>query len=235
MKNRNRWLTMPLAAGVAAGLLSGCGSQQGSGAASGGGSVVMGMSDDILATDPASGYDPGSWLLFNNVFQSLLSFPKGSSTPEPEAAQACSFDRGGSTVYRCTLRPGLTFSNGDALTSEDVKYSFERVLKINDPSGPASMLTSLGKIDTPDAKSVVFHLKVPDATFPSKIASGGKLHRRPQGVPGRQAPHRRRGHRLRRLQAGLLQRQAGRLLGQLRLQGHRQGQELRPDHEALPR
>ncbi|MEV5279376.1 ABC transporter substrate-binding protein [Streptomyces sp. NPDC051994] len=172
MKNRNRWLTMPLAAGVAAGLLSGCGSQQGSGAASGGGSVVMGMSDDILATDPASGYDPGSWLLFNNVFQSLLSFPKGSSTPEPEAAQACSFDRGGSTVYRCTLRPGLTFSNGDALTSEDVKYSFERVLKINDPSGPASMLTSLGKIDTPDAKSVVFHLKVPDATFPSKIASG---------------------------------------------------------------
>ena len=172
VKNRNRWLTMPLAAGVAAGLLSGCGSQQGSGAASGGGSVVMGMSDDILATDPASGYDPGSWLLFNNVFQSLLSFPKGSSTPEPEAAQACSFDRGGSTVYRCTLRPGLTFSNGDALTSEDVKYSFERVLKINDPSGPASMLTSLGKIDTPDAKSVVFHLKVPDATFPSKIASG---------------------------------------------------------------
>ncbi|MEV8527697.1 ABC transporter substrate-binding protein [Streptomyces sp. NPDC052000] len=172
MKNRNRWLTMPLAAGVAAGLLSGCGSQQGSGAASGGGSVVMGMSDDILATDPASGYDPGSWLLFNNVFQSLLSFPKGSSTPEPEAAQACSFDRGGSTVYRCTLRPDLTFSNGDALTSEDVKYSFERVLKINDPSGPASMLTSLGKIDTPDAKSVVFHLKVPDATFPSKIASG---------------------------------------------------------------
>ncbi|MFJ8309329.1 MULTISPECIES: ABC transporter substrate-binding protein [unclassified Streptomyces] len=170
---RNRWLTMPLAAGVAAGLLSGCGSQQdGNGSSGGGGSVVMGMSDDILATDPASGYDPGSWLLFNNVFQSLLSFPKGSSTPEPEAAQACSFDKGGSTVYRCTLRPGLTFSNGDKLTSEDVKYSFERVLKINDASGPAPMLTTLGKIDTPDEKTVVFHLKVPDATFPSKIASG---------------------------------------------------------------
>ncbi|MFD7340576.1 ABC transporter substrate-binding protein [Streptomyces violascens] len=173
MKIRNRWLTTPLAAGVAAGLLSGCGTQEGGDAASdGGGSVVMGMSDDILATDPASGYDPGSWLLFNNVFQSLLSFPKGSSTPQPEAAQACSFDRGGSTVYRCTLRSGLTFSNSDKLTSEDVKFSFERVLKINDPNGPAPMLATLGKIETPDEKTVVFHLKVPDATFPSKIASG---------------------------------------------------------------
>ena len=41
----------------------------------------MGMSDEVLATDPASGYDPGSWLLFNNVFQSLLSFPKGGTDP----------------------------------------------------------------------------------------------------------------------------------------------------------
>ena len=47
----------------------------------------MGMSDEVLATDPASGYDPGSWLLFNNVFQSLLSFPKGGTTPQPEAAR----------------------------------------------------------------------------------------------------------------------------------------------------
>ncbi|MEU5433354.1 ABC transporter substrate-binding protein [Streptomyces sp. NPDC020719] len=171
MKIRNRWLTAPLAAGLAAGLLSGCGSDDGSSSGNGQ-SVVMGMSDDILATDPASGYDPGSWLLFNNVFQSLLSFPKGSSTPQPEAADRCSFDKGGSQVFRCTLRDGLKFSNGHALTSEDVKFSFERVLRINDANGPAPLLSTLGKIDTPDPQTVVFHLKVPDATFPSKIASG---------------------------------------------------------------
>ena len=47
----------------------------------------MGMSDDVLATDPASGYDPGSWLLFNNVFQSLLSFPKGGIDPAARGRQ----------------------------------------------------------------------------------------------------------------------------------------------------
>ncbi|MFF8845008.1 ABC transporter substrate-binding protein [Streptomyces sp. NPDC015127] len=172
MKARNKWLTTPLAAGLAAGLLSGCGDQEGGAGSDGSGSLVIGMSDEVLATDPAAGYDPGSWLLFNNVFQSLLSFPKGSSTPQPEAAERCTFDEGGSTVYRCTLRDGLTFSNGNPLTSKDVKFSFERVRKIASDAGPMPLLSTIGKIETPDAKTVVFRLKVPDATFPSKIASG---------------------------------------------------------------
>ncbi|MCX5202276.1 ABC transporter substrate-binding protein [Streptomyces sp. NBC_00237] len=169
-----KWPTALLTAGLSAGLLTGCGttSSSGGGSTSGTGQpVTMGMSDEIKATDPASGYDPGSWLLFNNVFQSLLAFPKGGSEPQPEAAQNCAFDTG-STVYRCTLREGLTFSNGNPLTSQDVKYSFERTLKINDPAGPAVMLSTIKSIDTPDDSKVVFHLKVPDATFPSKIASG---------------------------------------------------------------
>lgn len=171
MKTRNQWLAAPLGAVTAAALLSGCGATDGSTAGSAKG-VVMGISDKVKATDPASGYDPGSWLLFNNVFQSLLNFPKGGTTPEPDAAEACGFEGSGSTTYVCTLRGGLKFSNGNALTSKDVKHSFERTLKINDENGPAVMLASIGTIDTPDDKTVVFHLKAPDATFPSKIASG---------------------------------------------------------------
>jgi peptide/nickel transport system substrate-binding protein len=172
VKARNKWLTTPLAAGLAAGLLSGCGDQEGGAGFDGSDSLVIGMSDEVLATDPAAGYDPGSWLLFNNVFQSLLSFPKGSSTPQPEAAERCTFDEGGSTVYRCTLRDGLTFSNGNTLTSKDVKFSFERVRKIASDAGPMPLLSTIDKIETPDEKTVVFRLNVPDATFPSKIASG---------------------------------------------------------------
>ncbi|MGW0899880.1 ABC transporter substrate-binding protein, partial [Streptomyces goshikiensis] len=168
---RNQWLAAPLGAATAAALLSGCGSQDGT-AAGGGKGVVMGISDKVKATDPASGYDPGSWLLFNNVFQSLLSFPKGGTTPEPDAAQACNFEGGESKTYKCVLRSGLKFSNGNSLTSKDVKYSFERTLKINDENGPAVMLSSIASIDAPDDKTVVFHLKTSDATFPSKIASG---------------------------------------------------------------
>ncbi|MEU8030190.1 ABC transporter substrate-binding protein [Streptomyces sp. NPDC049099] len=171
MNMRNQWPVLPIVAGLASGLLTGCGSETGDSGGTGS-SVVMGMSDDVLATDPASGYDPGSWLLFDNVFQSLLSFPKGGTQPQPELAKACSFTDSRATEYRCQLKDGLKFSNGDPLTSKDVKFSFDRMLKINDPAGPAIMFPMLGGIDTPDAKTVVFHLKTSDATFPSKIASG---------------------------------------------------------------
>ncbi|WP_020141341.1 ABC transporter substrate-binding protein [Streptomyces sp. 351MFTsu5.1] len=171
MNKRIQWPVLPIVAGLASGLLTGCGTDSGD-SGSGGSSVVMGMSDDVLATDPASGYDPGSWLLFNNVFQSLLSFPKGGTEPEPDAAQKCEFTDTRTQVYTCTLKDGLKFSNGDALTSKDVKFSFDRTLKINDDAGPAIMFPMLEKVETPDEKTVVFRLNTPDATFPSKIASG---------------------------------------------------------------
>ncbi|MEE1939170.1 ABC transporter substrate-binding protein [Streptomyces sp. TRM 70361] len=157
--------------GMVAALLAGCG--EGDAADAGRGErIVMGMTDEVPATDPASGYDPGSWLVFNNVFQSLLSFPRGGTDPQPEAAEECAFTDGASRVFRCTLKEGLKFTSGNSLTSEDVKFSFERTLRIDDPDGPAVMLAGIDTIDTPDERTVVFRLDRPDATFPQKIASG---------------------------------------------------------------
>ncbi|MEU9184614.1 ABC transporter substrate-binding protein [Streptomyces sp. NPDC048484] len=171
MNMRTKLPVLPAVAGLAAGLLTGCGSETGTADGSGT-DIVMGMTDDVLATDPASGYDPGSWLLFNNVFQSLLSFPKGGTEPEPEAARECAFTDTAAKVYECTLRDGLRFSNGDDLTSKDVKFSFDRMRRIDDAAGPAIMFPMLDEVETPSDKKVVFKLKVSDATFPSKIASG---------------------------------------------------------------
>ncbi|MFJ4471370.1 ABC transporter substrate-binding protein [Streptomyces sp. NPDC089424] len=171
MNIRNQWPVLPIVAGLATGLLTGCGAESGD-SGENGSNVVVGMSDDVLATDPASGYDPGSWLLFNNVFQSLLSFPKGGTEPEPELAESCNFTDSSAKVYQCTLKDGLKFSNGDPLTSKDVKFSFDRMLKVNDEAGPAIMFPMLDTVETPDKNTVVFRLKVADATFPSKIASG---------------------------------------------------------------
>ncbi len=147
---RNQWPVLPVVVGLASGLLTGCGSETGDSGGTGS-AVVMGMSDDVLATDPASGYDPGSWVLFNNVFQSLLSFPKGAAEPEPELAEQCTFTDTRAMVYKCRLKDGLKFSNGDDLTSEDVKFSFDRTMKIDDPAGPAIMFPMLGRVETPDA------------------------------------------------------------------------------------
>ncbi|MCI0383907.1 ABC transporter substrate-binding protein [Streptomyces sp. CNQ085] len=171
MRKRARFRVLPVGTALVAALLTGCGDQQGTRAGEGG-RIVMGMTDEVLAVDPASGYDPGSWLIFNNVFQSLLSFPRNGGEPQPEAARGCEFTDDGSQVFRCVLRDGLKFTNGNPLTSKDVKFSFERTLRIDDPDGPAVMLSGIEEIETPDAGTVVFRLGAPDATFPQKIASG---------------------------------------------------------------
>jgi peptide/nickel transport system substrate-binding protein len=94
---RNPWPVLPIVAGLASGPSTGCGTESGDTGADGS-DVVVGMSDDVLSTDPASGYDPGSWLSFDNVFQSLLSFPEGATESQPDAAESCGFADADTTV-----------------------------------------------------------------------------------------------------------------------------------------
>jgi peptide/nickel transport system substrate-binding protein len=133
--------------------------------------ITVGTTDAVTSLDPAGAYDAGSWALFNNLFQSLLTFEPGGVTPVPDAAESCGFVGGGLSVYRCELREGLTFPSGRALTAQDVKYSFDRVKRIKSPVGPSSMLSTLGSVSV-SGRAVTFHLSSPDATFPLKVATG---------------------------------------------------------------
>ncbi|CAM5551156.1 hypothetical protein STENM327S_03579 [Streptomyces tendae] len=57
--------------------------------------------------------------------------PQRSHRTQPDAAEQCSFTDSTNQVYRCALREGLTFSNGDRLDARAVKYSIDRIKDIN--------------------------------------------------------------------------------------------------------
>ncbi|MFD9687420.1 ABC transporter substrate-binding protein [Kitasatospora sp. NPDC059146] len=159
-------------AGLVAVTVAGCGSVTDAVKGdSGGKAITMGTVQLTGTLDPAVVYDSGSWLVLRNAFQSLLTFPAAASTPSPDAAQSCDFSGGEATEYHCTLRPGLKFSNGHPLTAEDVVFSIQRTKKINDPNGPAGLLSSIKSVEAKGANEVVFHLAAPDATLPAKLAS----------------------------------------------------------------
>ncbi|THA78837.1 ABC transporter substrate-binding protein [Streptomyces sp. A0592] len=132
--------------------------------------IVVGTTSAPSTLDPAAAWD-GSWELYRNVYQTLLAFPTGSTKPQPDAAQNCEFTDGASQAYRCTLRKGLKFSNGEPLDSKAVKHSLDRIRTIGSKVGPKDLFGSLDKIETPDALTVVFHLKTSDATFPYVLGS----------------------------------------------------------------
>ncbi|MER7463947.1 ABC transporter substrate-binding protein [Streptomyces sp. NPDC097981] len=131
----------------------------------------VGTSDVVSSLDPAGAYDAGSWALFSNVYQSLLTIKSGSDTPVPDAASACRFLGQKLTTYQCELRPDLRFASGRPVTAEDVKHSFDRIKTINSDQGPAPLFNTLESVKA-EGRTVTFNLSAPDATFPFKIATG---------------------------------------------------------------
>ncbi|WP_285116823.1 ABC transporter substrate-binding protein [Leifsonia sp. fls2-241-R2A-40a] len=164
-----RLLAVSAAFAAAALVLAGCsGSNNNSGG--GGGAITVGTTDKITSIDPAGSYDNGSFAVMNQVYPFLLNTPYGSPDVKPDIAESADFTS--PTEYTVKLKPGLKFANGHDLTSSDVKFTFDRQSKINDPNGPASLLANLDSVSTPDKTTVVFKLKVPnDQTFPQVLSS----------------------------------------------------------------
>ncbi|WP_329118308.1 ABC transporter substrate-binding protein [Streptomyces sp. NBC_01465] len=133
--------------------------------------IRLGTTDVVSSLDPAVAYDAGSWALYSGLYQSLMTFNRGSSVPVPDAAKTCGFTDTGLRTFTCEMRDDLHFSNGHELTAEDVKFSLDRVLDIKNGSGPSPLLTTIKTIDVSGDK-VIIHLKTRDATFASKIATG---------------------------------------------------------------
>jgi peptide/nickel transport system substrate-binding protein len=151
--------------------LTACGGGGSGGSGSGGGdSLTIGTTDKITTLDPAGSYDNGSFTVMNQVYPFLMNTAPGSPDVQPDIAASADFTS--PTDYTVTLKPGLKFANGHDLTSSDVKFSFDRILAINDENGPASLLANLGSVDAPDPTTVVFHLKTAnDQTFAQALST----------------------------------------------------------------
>jgi peptide/nickel transport system substrate-binding protein len=170
-----RLLAATAGATLAALALTACGGSSnngggGGGSSSGGGTLTIGTTDKITTIDPAGSYDNGSFAVETQVYPFLMDTPYGSPDVKPSIAESASFTS--PTDYTVKLKSGLKWANGHALTSSDVKFSFDRMLKINDANGPASLLGNLASTDAPDDSTVVFHLKNPnDQTFAQVLSS----------------------------------------------------------------
>src|SRR6266849_124679 len=88
----------------------------------------------------------------------LKPMPGKSMTPSLAESWSMSSD---GLVYEFVLRKGARFHNGDPVTAEDVKFSFERYRGIS-----AKMLKEkVAAIETPDSARVRFRLKQPWPDF----------------------------------------------------------------------
>ncbi|GAA2829505.1 ABC transporter substrate-binding protein [Kribbella solani] len=125
--------------------------------------LKLATTDSIASLDPAGPYDAGARTIQANLYQTLLTILPDKPTPVPDAAD-CQFDS--PTTYTCSLKDQLTFPNGHKLTASDVKFSFDRLVKLKTPGGAASWFSSVKSVSTPDELTAVFNLTHPDARLP---------------------------------------------------------------------
>lgn len=153
-----------LAAGSAiALLLTGCSPQA---ASEGGADAVIAVGslyEPVNLSNTAGGGQGVTEALTGNVYEGLFKLTDDGQVENLLAEGYEVSDDG--LVYTVTLREGVTFHSGKALTSEDVKASIEAVTAEDSQSARKSSFAVIEAIETPDEHTVVFRLSSRSISF----------------------------------------------------------------------
>ena len=97
------------------------------------------------------------------MYQGLM-YESASGDPLPLLAEEVETSDDGLT-YTFTLRDGVTFHNGEPMTSEDVKYSYDYIRDAKNGSPGAADFQTIKEIEAPDDATVVMHLTQPNSAM----------------------------------------------------------------------
>jgi peptide/nickel transport system substrate-binding protein len=128
-----------------------------------GGTLTYGRYADSLFLDPVlNDANVDIWVL-SNLYDTLLLPTDDGQGVQPGLAEMWELNTAGDEVT-LTLRDGLKFSDGSALTASDAAWSLTRAAT-PDNGIWGFMIASIDKVEAKDDKTVVIHLKYPDPTI----------------------------------------------------------------------
>ncbi|MCS0604134.1 ABC transporter substrate-binding protein [Streptomyces sp. LP11] len=160
-----------------------------------GGTLKFGGAQDADSWDTTRGYYGFAWNFMRYYSRQLVTNKTSAGADgakvTPDLATGLAKITDGGKTYTYTLRDGVTWEDGKPITSKDVKYGIERVWAQDVLSGGPTYLKDfldpdgkyqgpykdksadhlgLKAIDTPDDKTIVFHLPKANADFEEVLA-----------------------------------------------------------------
>ncbi|WP_225846245.1 ABC transporter substrate-binding protein [Streptomyces sp. HPF1205] len=182
-------LGLALAGGAVA-----CGPGSGGGAAAGGADTTPHKGGTLYVLnnqaqedfDPARLYTSGGGNVPSLVYRTLTTRNRANGAAGTKVVPDLATDTGepakDATVWTYHLKDGLKYEDGSPITTADIKYDIERsfapelsggapylrdwLVGAADYQGPYKDPEGLASIETPDAKTIVFHLRKPEGEFP---------------------------------------------------------------------
>ncbi|MER6539366.1 ABC transporter substrate-binding protein [Streptomyces sp900105755] len=151
-----------------------------------GGTLTVLNSDPQTDFDPARLYTSGGGNVPSLVFRTLTTRNRADGAAGTKVVPDLATDTGrpskNATVWTYTLKAGLKYEDGTSITSADIKYGIERsfapelsggapylrdwLVGAADYQGPYKDKKGLAAIETPDDRTIVFHLNKPEGEFP---------------------------------------------------------------------
>jgi peptide/nickel transport system substrate-binding protein len=147
-----------------------------------GGTLIFGRGGDSVGLDPAYETDGNSFMICDNIYETLVAYKDESTALEPGLAESWTIAPDGKT-YTFKLRKGVKFHDGTAFNADAVVFSIGRMMKERNVKFlgkgweiPAQdrvpeywvsmeMDDTVGAIEATDEYTVVFKLKRVEAPF----------------------------------------------------------------------
>lgn len=149
-----------------AGFLASCGTDD---ATAGRRPLRISQSDDPRTLDPQKQGDMPSMNVMINIFDTLTGRDEEN---ELVPRLALSWEAVDDLTWRFTLRPGVTFHNGEPFDAETVKFSIERLLD-PDTASPIVELRYVSSVTVVDDVTVDINTDQPDPIIPAKLSLFG--------------------------------------------------------------
>ncbi len=156
-----------LAAAGAAAAFAGKGSSHSAATPQHGGSITIARIEDSQSFDKTNVFQNESIWLAEQIMEPLYTVTANGKSEKPWLATGYKVSNGGKT-YTFTLRKGVKFSNGQPMTSADVKFSLDDARAQS--KGWGFLDTAIKNITAPSPDTVVVHLKYKWAPFLADIA-----------------------------------------------------------------
>jgi len=134
-----------------------------------GGTLLIGMAAEPITLNPDGKVDSNMALIAPLLFSKLMTVTAtGKIVPDLAESVDLSDD---DMTYTFHLPADVKFSDGQPLTSADVKFSFEEIVKQGTQA--AGVLSAVEKIECPDEHTVTITLSAPNAAFLGSIGYDG--------------------------------------------------------------
>ena len=147
-----------------------------------GGTLVVGMSQDLPGLDPHPSTSTITYQVLSLVYQGLVDFDRDLKI-KPVLAESWKVSPDGKQ-WTFALRKGVKFHNGRPLTASDVKFSLDRILDPKTAARGKGALSIIESVQVVDPQTVRVHLTRASGAFLSRIAGTYQAILPPEAVQG---------------------------------------------------